>query len=52
MTWKISSEAPKPPKYKAIRCLSCNQDLPSKSCLKAHMNHDVRYVNLDGSIDE
>lgn len=52
MTWTREAAKPQGKPYKAIRCLDCKQDLPSRAYLRQHKNHDVRYVNQDGSIDE
>ena len=51
MSWKIEADQPKLERFKAIRCLTCDKDVPSKKHLKAHMNHDVRYVNESGEIE-
>lgn len=50
MIWKVDQEQAVLEKFKAIRCLDCDKDLPSRSHLRNHMNHNVVYVGLDGRI--
>lgn len=49
MTWNAESNTERK-RFKAIRCLTCSKDVPSRASLRFHKNHDVRYVNLDGTI--
>ena len=51
--WKIQEIIDKPKRYHRIRCFTCAKDAGDKSRLRQeHADHDVHYVNRDGSLDE
>ncbi len=49
MTWIKEQAQPDRKTYHAIKCFTCGRVLPSRSYLKHHMNHDVRYIDKNGA---
>lgn len=50
VNWQHEQVKDNPPRYVAIRCFTCEQFVPGKRFLKAHMGHSVHYVNEKGEV--
>lgn len=48
MNWAEQMISGPAEKHHGIRCMDCKTDLPSKSFLRSHMGHDVRYLDKEG----
>lgn len=50
--WQREMVRESPRRYHAIRCFTCQKDVPGKSALRLHRGHEVHYVDRDGRIDD